>query len=277
MARNQSVDRLMARMRQTPGKSMSTDPDLQMILADIRQDFMVNTRDKLDDLEEEIEAIRMGADNPEQHILEIKRVIHSIKGAGGSFGFPTISKVAHGLEDYLETTGDVSTVTADDLTVFINTIADILMAGDEPDHELAHMMLRSLPTGRRQSGVRALDKGSALMLMPRGVQRKIISQELAQLGYKVSILEKPVEAIDMALTLHPDYVITTQALGPITGIELAWSLQMFAVTRDVKVAVITADDISDDMLESLPPHTTVIKKGPRFSLELMNFIRKGEE
>ena len=172
---------------------MSTDPDLQMILADIRQDFIDNTRDKLDDLEEEIEALRQGDANAEQRILEVKRVIHSIKGAGGSFGFPTISKVAHGLEDYLETTGDVSTVAAEDLMVFINTITDILIAGDEPDHEMAHMMLRSLPTGRRQSGARALDKGSALMLMPRGVQRKIISQELAQLGYKVTIVEKAVE------------------------------------------------------------------------------------
>lgn len=255
----------------------SSDPDLQMILAGLRQDFIDNTRDKLEQVDEEIEAIRSGATNTEHHILEIKRIIHSIKGAGGSFGFPTISKVAHGLEDYLETSGDVSTVTAEDLQVFANTLMDILFAGEEPEEDLAHMMLRSLPTGRRQSGVRALDKGSAIMLMPRGVQRKIISQELAQLGYKVSILENAIEAIDMALTLKPDYVIATQALERMTGMELAWVLQMFKATRNVKVAVVTADDINDDMLESLPPHTSLIKKGPRFSLELMAFIRKAEK
>lgn len=255
---------------------VSTDPDLQMILADIRQDFIVNTRDKLDDVDDEIEALRQG-DSPEQRILEIKRIVHSIKGAGGSFGFPTISKVAHGLEDYLETTGDISTVTADDLQVFVNTLVDILIAGEEPNEELAHMMLRSLPTGRRQSGVRALDKGTALMLMPRGVQRKIISQELAQMGYKVSIMEKPIEAIDMALTLKPDYIIATQSLERMTGVEMAWALQMFEATRKVQVAVVTADDITNEMLESLPPHTTLIKKGPRFSLELMAFIRKHEK
>lgn len=248
-----------------------------MIMADIRQDFIVNTRDKLEVVEEEIEALRNGADDPENHVLEIKRIIHSIKGGGGSFGFPTISKVAHGLEDYLETSGDVSTVAAEDLKVFVNTITDILIAGEEPDAELAHMMLRSLPTGRRQSGVRALDKGSAVMLMPRGVQRKIISQELAQMGYKVSILDNPIEAIDMSLTLKPDFVITTQALERMTGIEMAWALQMFGATRKVQVAVVTADEIDNEMLESLPPQTTLIKKGPRFSLELMAFIRKGEK
>ncbi len=255
---------------------VSTDPDLQMIMADIRQDFIVNTRDKLDDVDDEIEALRQG-DSPEQRILEIKRIVHSIKGAGGSFGFPTISKVAHGLEDYLETTGDISTVTADDLQVFVNTLVDILIAGEEPNEELAHMMLRSLPTGRRQSGARALDKGTALILMPRGVQRKIMSQELAQMGYKVSIMEKPIEAIDMALTLKPDYIIATQSLERMTGVEMAWALQMFEATRKVQVAVVTADDITNEMLESLPPHTTLIKKGPRFSLELMAFIRKHEK
>jgi len=255
----------------------SSDPDLEMILADMRRDFIEGARDKLDAVEDEIEALRFSADNAENHILEIKRIIHSIKGAGGSFGFPTISKVAHGLEDYLETSGDVSTVMTEDLVVFVNTLTDILVSGEEPDEDLAHMMLRSLPTGRRQSGVRALDKGSAVMIMPRGVQRKIISQELAQLGYKVSILDKAIEAIDMALTLKPDFVITTHALERMNGIELAWALQTFQATRKVQVAVVTADDISNEMLESLPPHTTLIKKGPRFSLELMAFIRKGEK
>ena len=255
---------------------LSTDPDLEMILADMRQDFIENTRDKLEGLEDEIEALRFGDDSGENNILEIKRVIHSIKGAGGSFGFPTISKVAHGLEDYLETSGDISTIAAEDLMVFVQTLTDILVAGEEPDEDLAHMMLRSLPTGRRQSGARALDKGSAVMIMPRGVQRKIISQELAQLGYKVSILDKAIEAIDMSLTLKPDFVITTHALERMTGVELAWALQMFEATRNVQVAVVTADDITNQMLESLPPRTTLIKKGPRFSLELMSFIRQGE-
>lgn len=241
-----------------------SDPDLQMILADLRQDFIDNTRDKLEVVDDEIEALRSGSENSEHHILEIKRIIHSIKGAGGSFGFPTISKVAHGLEDYLETSGDVSTVTAADLRVFASTLTDILIAREEPDKDLAHMMLRSLPTGRRQSGVRALDKGSAVMLMPRGVQRKIIAQELAQLGYKVSILEDAVEAIDMALTLKPDYVITTHALDRMTGIELAWALQTFKATRKVKVAVVTADEISNDMLESMPPNTSLIKRDRAF-------------
>ena len=75
----------------------SSDPDLQMILAEMRQDFIDNTRDKLEVVEEEIEAIRTGTGNTEQNILEIKRIIHSINGAGGSFGFPTFSMVAHGL------------------------------------------------------------------------------------------------------------------------------------------------------------------------------------
>ena len=80
---------------------ISSDPDLEMILADIRQDFIESTRDKLELVEDEIEALRSGSDGTERNILEIKRIIHSIKGAGGSFGFPTVTVIAHRLENYI--------------------------------------------------------------------------------------------------------------------------------------------------------------------------------
>ena len=71
----------------------SSDPDLEMILADMRQDFIEGARDKLEAVEDEIEGLRFASDGAENHLLEIKRIVHSIKGSGGSFGFPTISKV----------------------------------------------------------------------------------------------------------------------------------------------------------------------------------------
>jgi hypothetical protein len=41
-------------------------------------------------------------------------------------------------------------------------------------------------------------------MMPKGVQRKIIKQELAQLRVMVIILNNPVEAINAVLVLDPD-------------------------------------------------------------------------
>ncbi|MBF0248615.1 MAG: Hpt domain-containing protein [Alphaproteobacteria bacterium] len=249
------------------------DPDLEMILADMRQEFIEETRDKIEEIDEAIERIRNRSGALENHILDVKRLMHSIKGGGGSFGFPTISKIAHGFEDYLETTGSAENVVPADLRVFCDNISAILESGREPDVQETKMMLRSLPTGRRQGGGQAAEKGMAMLLMPRGVQRKIIGQELAQFGFRVSIVEDPVQALDMAITLHPDFLIATHINAKMNGEELAWALHKTSATRNVKVAVLTSDDITEEMRESIPPGTVLIAKGPRFTLELMQFIR----
>lgn len=250
-----------------------TDPDLEMILADMRQEFIVETSDKLEELESIIGQVRDRTGNVDNNIMEIKRLMHTIKGGGGSFGFPTVSKIAHAFEDYLETTGDIRTIVPEDVLLFSDAISSILDTGVEPDDTHAQMMLRSLPTGRGESGRKMLDKGLAMLVMPRGVQRKIIAQELAQFGYKVHILDDPIRAVDMAITLNPDFLISTMGLERMDGLELAWVLQMISATRKVRCCVVTADEVTDEILDSAPSQTTVIKKGPRFAPQLMQFIR----
>lgn len=249
------------------------DPDLEMILADMRQEFIEDTSDKLEEIEQAAKQLSAGSGRIENNIMEIKRLMHTIKGGGGSFGFPSVSKIAHAFEDYLETTGDIQNVHPEDIFLFCDAVASILDAGIDPDDLHANMMLRSLPTGRGQGGRHSLDKGLAMLIMPRGVQRKIIAQELAQFGYKVHILDDPIRAIDMAITLKPDFIISTLALDRITGLEFAWILRMISTTQNINCAVVTADDLTDELLESLPPKTTLIKKGPSFAPQLMKFIR----
>ena len=66
------------------------------------------------------------------------------------------------------------------------------------------MILKGLHSGHNQSGKHPLSRGSIILLMPKGVQRKILDQELAQLGFVVIILDNPVEAINAVLVLDPD-------------------------------------------------------------------------
>lgn len=249
------------------------DPDLAMILDDLRQEFIVETRDKIEEVEKMIGDLRERVGSPANNLMEIKRLMHTIKGGGGSFGFPTISKIAHGFEDYLETSGEGNHASPDDLLFFSDAIASILDAGTDPDDKHAQMLLRGLPSGRRQSGMHAVEKGLAMLLMPRGVQRKIIAQELAQLGYKVNIMEDPLQTIDTAITIHPDFLITTLQTSRIDGMELSWVLNAIGSTNDIRIAVVTSNDITDALRAAAPPQVTLIKKGPTFSREIMAFIR----
>ena len=254
---------------------MNNDADMEMLLADMRFEFIEETRDRLERVDLLISQIESKQGKPEHILLELKRDIHSVKGSAAPFGFPTVTKIAHGLEDYLETTGDQANIEADDLRIFIDTILDVLDAGEEPDDQLKEMMLKGLPSGRTQSGKHRLSKGTIVLLMPKGVQRKIIGQELAQFGFMVTILDNPVEAIETALVLKPDFMITTMVQARLSGIEMARVLSVINAAAKLKVAILSASlpgeaDIPDD----LPDNATIIYKGPTMTQELVAFLKK---
>jgi len=254
---------------------MIYDADMEMLLADMRFEFIEETRDRLERVEWQIRQIESRQGKLEDTLLELKRDIHSVKGSAAPFGFPTITKIAHGLEDYLETTGDVTNVVAEDLRIFIDTIADVLDSGDEPDDQLKEMMLKGLPSGRTQSGLQRLSRGTIVLLMPRGVQRKIIGQELAQLGFMVTILDNPVEAIDTILVLRPDFMITTMIQSSLSGLEMARVLSVIEATKNLKVAILSSFLPGDvDIPVDLPGTAVVIHKGPDMTRNLMAFLKK---
>lgn len=254
---------------------METDADMEMLLADMRFEFIEETRDRLERVEQQIAQIESRQGKVENALLELKRDIHSVKGSAAPFGFPIITKIAHGLEDYLDTTGDITNVAAEDLRIFVDTIADVLDAGDEPEDELKEMMLKGLPSGRTQSGKHRLAKGTIILLMPGGVQRKIIGQELAQLGFKVTILDNPIEALDTVLILKPDFMITTMVQPRLSGVEMARVLSVIDATSALKVAILSSSmpDAGDDP-EDLPGNATLIHKGPTMTRDLMAFLNK---
>lgn len=254
---------------------MDTDADMEMLLADMRFEFIEETRDRLERVEEQIRQIEERQGKVENTLLDLKRDIHSVKGSAAPFGFPIITKIAHGLEDYLDTTGDISNVAAEDLRIFIDTISDVLDSGEEPDDQLKEMMLKGLPSGRTQSGMHRLSKGTIILLMPGGVQRKIIGQELAQLGFKVTILDNPIEALDTILILKPDFMITTMIQPRLSGVEMARILSVIDATAALRVAIMSSSmPNSGDEPEDLPGNATLIYKGPTMTQELMAFLQR---
>ncbi|MGB0684373.1 MAG: Hpt domain-containing protein [Magnetovibrionaceae bacterium] len=248
------------------------DPDLEMVLADLTADFVVNTRDKLDVIDDAVHALADGNGPADDHILEIKRLIHSIKGGGGAYGFPTLSKVAHAMEDYLETADELPSRSAD-LMIYLQTMLSIVETGQNPDETLSHMMLRSLPRAQHGHSRRVLEKGTTLLVMPRGVQRKIVSRELTQFGFKAHMAYEPLAAIDLAVTLKPDFVIADKQLIRFTGLELARVFSVLDATSSIAVGVITSVEPSKTDPADLPPNARWLHKGSGFSAELMGMIK----
>jgi len=251
---------------------MPDDADFEMMMQALAGDFLDECADKLMQVEENLDNLRNEAGRPGDSILRIKRDVHSIKGGGTPYGFPTISKLCHGLEDYIETTSDPNNVDVTDLQIFIDGISSIIHERKEPSEDEQEMLLKSLPSGRKQSGGTSIAKAVGLLIIPKNLQRKVISQELAQLGFKVTLESEPVAAIDTALVLKPDFVIVSMINERLTGIEIVNMFMAAKVLSSKFYAILSADDVKQS--PELPNNVSLIKKGRDFSRDLLTFVHQ---
>lgn len=250
----------------------ATDPDLDMIIASMRDDFIVDAMDKLEEIESALDAIDDETGKYENHLLDVKRITHSIKGLGGSFGFTSISRIAHALEDFLEASGSHGRIPIPETRVHTETMRRVLIGGSEPPEEETSMLLDTLPAPVQPgAGAAKRIRGKAVLLLPKGVQRKIIARELNAFGLRTTVFEDPLQGIDFALSGATDLLITTMQMKRVTGLELAHALSIFERTRHVKVAVLTADGDQIGNVE-LPHNANLIAKGPSFGKDMMRFL-----
>lgn len=254
-------------------RSMENDPDLQMILADLRREFIEVADDRLNEVEESISRLLANTGRAEYELLEIKRHVHSIKGMGGNFGFPSVTLWAHALEDYLETAIDIGTDQLWDIQLFVDKIRDILDSGEDPPSATVAAAIKRLALrGVRRERSALKDGLSVLLLMPKGVQRKIVGRELTAFGFNVIIAETALEAIDLAMTHRPELIISSMVLDRMSGVELARVFSVIDVTKHHKCLIISASDNAVDSGIELPPNVRVVQKGVNFARDLIAFL-----
>lgn len=246
----------------------------EMIVAALRDDFITDARDKIDQIDDVLDAIEAGEGRYENHLLDIQRLVHSIKGMAGSFGFMSISRIAHAMEDYVEIVSSQSAVPIKECRNFIAAIDQVLTARSEPTEEEAVMLLDGLPVPHhRNANIPDKMLGKAVVLMPKGLQRKIMAQELVNLGFRVIIADDPLELMDVCLSGLPDIVVTSMMLDRLSGTELAKALGVIDRTKHIRVAVFTSDDTLDGSSDELPASTGIIRKGPTMSRDFLGWLK----
>jgi chemosensory pili system protein ChpA (sensor histidine kinase/response regulator) len=77
------------------------DPKLDKIPADLLAGFLEESEEHLHAAGEAFRTLESAADK-KPHLREIRRGIHTIKGAAGMIGLETVSKLAHRMEDLLD-------------------------------------------------------------------------------------------------------------------------------------------------------------------------------
>lgn len=250
------------------------DADLTMILADMAAEFLEDCEDRLEEIDKALGRLRTSKSSSENEVLEIKRHVHSLKGLGTPFGFSAISLLAHGLEDYFETMFEVDEGGIHDVQHFVDRMREVADSRTNwPDRTVAQI-IHDMPLSAKRRTVRKDGLAlSILVLMPKGLQRKIVASELSQFGFSVLTAENSIDAIEKALRLRPDLFMSSMILDDLTGEELAGIFYAIKATSKNPFLLVTSSDLEDQAQRNFPPNVSVLRKGTSFAKDLMTFFK----
>ena len=247
---------------------MADQVDVEAFLANIKVEFIDHSLDRMNELEAVIGRLKAGEGDWQSQFLGLQRHVHSLKGSAGSYGFHLVGQIAHRVEDYIETVEDIGPRQLDAIQAILDRIRAILEAGQDPTPEEAAAVLARLPKAVVSGAPHGRPETHALLIMPKGVQRKIIAQELAGWGMHLSMVDNGVDSIRAALCSAPGLIIASQELPDLHGDELARIFHMLSATEKCPFVLVTAYTKEDSALSDLPPDVAVIHKGTDFSVAL---------
>ena len=252
---------------------MSKEAKIAEALARLRQEYVDGSEDKIDEIDSIIGMLTKDEGDWDENFLELQRRIHTIKGSAGSYGFSTVSHIAHRLEDYMETAEVVGARELAGIQVFVDRIREIFETGANPDDDQAAALVKSLPTASQVAVAdqKVHDVG-AVFVMPKSVQRKIIAQELTSLGFRLSLAEGGLQALELALSGRPDMIISSMELVDIPGSELAWVFAAIGSTANCRFILMTSLDVNDPRVANLPSGAALVRKGVHFFEDLTNCL-----
>lgn len=248
------------------------DFDLESALARLKQDFLESSLEKLDDIDTIIDNIYNDRGERGEQFFQLQRDVHSIKGSAGTHGMHLLSLVAHRLEDFVEAAPRLKNDQWRQVQLYIDEMRNLIDMGRDPGESEQQTILQRLPHAQeahKEFSEQAKKKVTVLVVMPAGVQRKVIGTELASCGFDLSFTDRPVEAIRLIIDLKPDAVLANQEFPGMTGTELANVLHAIKATRDIPFALLTA---MDHIPDELPKGTKVVHKSKNFTSDLTEYL-----
>lgn len=247
--------------------------DQDQLLADLRTE----ARDAIEDrLERMSDLLEQAPANPDS--LRVLRMdAHSLKGLGASFGFPAVTIVAHRLEDYLADLPSLAELAhRRDVQFFLDRIQEICERHLEAGAGEIGQLVRRLPvkTATFDPSEVEVHDVEIMLVSPPGTATRYVRQELAACGYRVTLVGRPLEALDFALHAKPDLVVVSAILEELDGIDLICALSAMPRTRDLPLALLTSLDRDDEKLRDLPRHVPILRKGSSFSDDVADTLAR---
>ena len=248
------------------------------ILMQLREEFLAHSQTRVEILDACIASLSAPDDGGADRLIEFQREVHNLKGAGGSFGFPTLSLIAHRLEDYLSSAGNPTAKQLGDLQVFVDRLSSIIDDGAEPDDDATNAILRALPVHTQFDPSEVVQRNvEVLLVIPSRAIVQVVSRELQACGYRVITTQTPSMAFDIVIKTRPDMIITSAVLDPVSGIDLVRAFAAMTLTESIPIAVLTSFALDHQDFQRLPANATIIRLDDHLKDDLANVIADFEQ
>jgi len=252
---------------------MPGNTEINAILQRLTQEFVESAHDQLEDIEARLDWFEAGREVSADDLYDVQRNIHNIKGQGATFGHPLVGRVAHLFEDYLENTGGVKADNVKESRIYIDMMMTLLSTGENHTSEQIEEMLRTLPSGRAEGFSRQETHDvDVLLVMPAGLQRKIVSGELLSCGFHVNRAHDSMEALAYALDIAPDIVFANYDMQPFNGCELAGVFSSVERLHGIHFVLFTSYELDDERLANLPVNVSVVEKRQDYAKSLSGLL-----
>lgn len=250
-----------------------SENEIEAVLERLKVEFVDTARDQLDDVELRIDTLDSGGAISADDLYDVQRNIHNIKGQGGTFGHPVISRVAHLFEDYLENVGGVLVENIADMRAYIEAMRVALIGEEHYTPMDVEVLLRSLPTGTPQGfSAQEFHDVDVLLVMPSGLQRKMVARELLSCGFNVNRAYDTMEALEHALDIAPDIVFANNEMTPFSGVELSRVFGSIERLKDIHFVLFSSYERTHPHLSGLPENVSVVEKRQNFAEGLSTLL-----
>ncbi len=257
--------------------SHDTEDDFHaQLVADMRQTFIEDCDDKLENLDTYLENMANQIGTPADNLLSIMRIIHSIKGLGGTFGFPAISIIAHRLEDFLKNQTDLNHKDIKNIYLFLDQIRALMERKEQPGSDEIAKITRALPIRTTEQPGKIIPQKQksveVLSIMPKSLQQRLINDELRDCGFRVSSLHSSFDSIEIAVHTRPDLIVLSAVIDDLDGLELTNIFRSLKATQDTPIILLTSFTENELPENVLPPKVALARKSDYFANDLSNCL-----
>jgi|GEM_PF-1949011 len=217
-------------------------PDMDAILAQMKENFLETAQEKLERMDEILELFISGNGKDPDLQEEFRREVHSLKGLGGTFQMPLVTSVCHALEAYVEDEADFTPELSRDTHIYVDRIIELIASGEADDEAKLPNWLDGLPV---KLDVKQDTRDTTIPLVLIAIQNKeqmsVAETSFTENGFNVVTTQSPFEAYEIAIRQKPGIIVTSQIFRSMSGAELLRSLSATQDLSKAKYAMICPD------------------------------------